>query len=72
MPKNIRLNSTHCFTIKIPKNVSFNKLHLINHQILTFKDFVNLYQNNLPINLYQSLQKPHNPLRFGKNLLERI
>ena len=34
VPKNIRLNSTHCF----------NELHLIIHQILTFdfKNFMNL------------------------------
>ena len=32
VPKNIRLNSTHYFVMKIP-----NKLHLIIHQILTFK-----------------------------------
>ena len=32
VPKNMRLNSTHYFVMKIP-----NKLHLIIHQILTFK-----------------------------------
>ena len=32
VPKNIRLNSTHYFVLKTP-----NKLHLIIHQILTFK-----------------------------------
>ena len=38
VPKNIRLNSTHHFIIKIPKKDSLNKSHLIIHyQILTFK-----------------------------------
>ena len=42
--KNIRLNFTHYFIMKIPKKGSFNILHLIIHQILTAK-------------LYESLQK---------------
>ena len=37
VPKNIRLNSTHYFIMKIPNKENFNKLHLIIHQILTFK-----------------------------------
>ena len=37
VPKNIRLNSTHYFAMKIPNKESFNKSHLIIHQILTFK-----------------------------------
>ena len=38
VPKNIRLNSTHYFIMKIPINENFNKSHLIIiHQILTFK-----------------------------------
>ena len=37
VPKNIRLNSTHYFIMKIQTIRSFNKLHLIIHQILTFK-----------------------------------
>ena len=35
--KNIRLNSTQYFVMKTPDKKSFNKLHLIIHQILTFK-----------------------------------
>ena len=35
LPKNIRLNSTHCFIMKIRNKREFNKLHLIIHQILT-------------------------------------
>ena len=37
IPKNIRLNSTHVFVMKIPNKENFGKLHLIIHQILTFK-----------------------------------
>ena len=40
VPKNIRLNSTHYFIMKIPKKLKLQQIafnHLIIHQILTFK-----------------------------------
>ena len=37
LPKNIRLNSTYYFFYENSKQ-NFNKLHLIIHQILTFKN----------------------------------
>ena len=37
LPKNIRLNSTSYFVYENSKQ-NFNKLHLIIHQILTFKN----------------------------------
>ena len=37
VPKNIKLNSTHYFVMKIPNKPELQKLHLIIHQILTFK-----------------------------------
>ena len=36
-PKNIRLNSTHYFFMKVPNKQNFNKLHLIIFEILTWK-----------------------------------
>ena len=47
VPKNIRLNSTHYFIMKIPHK---EKLQLIgfNHSLnIEFKDFMNLYKNAL-------------------------
>ena len=35
VPKNIKVNSTYYFVMKIPKKENFNRLHLIIHQILT-------------------------------------
>ena len=35
VPKNIKVNSTYDFVMKIPKKENFNRLHLIIHQILT-------------------------------------
>ena len=37
VPKRIRLNSTYYFIMKIPNKRELQKLHLIIHQILTFK-----------------------------------
>ena len=37
VPQNIRLNSMHYFITKIANKRELNKLHLIIHQILTFK-----------------------------------
>ena len=37
VPKNMRLNSTDCFIIKIPNKREFNKSHLIIYQILILK-----------------------------------
>ena len=37
VPKNITLNSTHCFVMKIPNKKNLNKLHVMIYQILTFK-----------------------------------
>ena len=37
VPKNIRLNSSHYFIMKIPNKQELPKLHPIIHQILTLK-----------------------------------
>ena len=37
VPKNIRLNSTHYFVMKIPNKQRFNKSDLIIHQIRNFQ-----------------------------------
>ena len=53
VPKNIRLNSTHCFIMKIPNKQKLNKFNLI-------------------ILVIDATLASVNPLRFRKNLLERI
>ena len=37
IPKDVRLNTTHFFIMKIPNKESFNKLHQIVHKILALK-----------------------------------
>ena len=67
MPKKIRLNSTHYFTMKIAFNHSSD---------IDFKDFMNLYQkcSAKPYSFLalDSTLASDNLLRFKKNFLERI
>ena len=55
---------------------NFNKLHLIIHQILNFKDFMNLYKKctakSYSFLVIDATLASDNPSRFRKNLLERI
>ena len=61
VPKNIRLNSNTIQLWKFETNKSFNKLHLIIHQILTFKII-------LIFLVIDTTLASHNPLRFRKNI----
>ena len=45
VPKNIRLNSTHYFIMKIPNKQEFQQTAFNNLSDIDFKDFMNLYQN---------------------------
>ena len=76
MPKSIRLNSTDYFIMEIPNK---QKLHqnAFNHSSdIEFDDLTNLYKK-CTAKLYSVLVidatiTSDNPLRFTKNLLERI
>ena len=74
MPKDIRQNATHYFTIKIPNIRELQQLASNHWSDIEFKDFMNLYNgynkesfsflvNNITL---QSV----NPLRYRKNLLQ--
>ena len=62
--KNIRLNSTHYFTMKALNQRELRKLQLIIHQILNLSSHSSLVSN---VTLTSD-----NPLSFRRNLLERI
>ena len=76
VPKNIRLNSTHYFVIKIPNKGELQQIAFNHSSDIDFQDFVNLYK--------KCTAKPYSFLvintalvsdsssRFRKNLLERI
>ena len=74
-PKNIRLNSTHYFIMKIPNKRRLQQITFNHPSDIDFKEFMNLYKNYTP--------KPYsflvidatidaNSLRFRKNLVGRI
>ena len=44
VPKNIRLNSTHYFIMKIPKKRELQQFAFNNLSDIGFKDFMNLYK----------------------------
>ena len=76
VPKNIRLNSTHYFIMKIPNKQELQQIAFNHSSDIDFQDFMNLYK--------KCTEKPYsflvidatlasdNPLRFIKSLLERI
>ena len=45
VPKNIRLNSTHYFIIKIPNKQEVQQIAFNHLSDIDFKDFINLYKN---------------------------
>ena len=73
MPKDVRLNSTHFFIMKITNKRELQLIALNHPSDIDFKDFMNIYK--------KYTKEPHsflvndttlpsdNPLRFRKNLL---
>ena len=76
MPNNIRLNSRHCFIMKIPNKLELQQIAFNHSSDTDFKDFINLCK--------RCTAKPYSFLvfddtlasdihsRFKKNLLETI
>ena len=76
VPKNIRLNSTHYFVMKIPNKRRLPQIAFNKSSDVDFQDFLNLYK--------KCTEKPYsflvidttlasdNSLRFRKNLVKRI
>ena len=74
--KDVRLNSTHYFVMKIPNKRELKQIAPHNLSDIDFKDFMNLYKK-CTAKLYSFLVidttlASDNPLRFRKNLSERI
>ena len=44
IPKNIRLNSSHCFIMKIPNKQEIQRIAFNHPSDIDFKDFMNLYK----------------------------
>ena len=74
VPKEIRLNTTHFFIIKIPNKRELQQTILNHSSDIDFKDFITIYKECTVIPysfLVNDTTLPSdNPLRFRKNLLE--
>ena len=76
LPKNIRLNSTQYFIVKMPNKRELQQIAFNHSSNMDFQDFMNLYKKCIP-KLYLPLVidttlVSYNPLHFRKKLLERI
>ena len=73
-PKNIRLNSTHHFVMKIPNKRELQQIAFNHSSDIDFQDFMNLYKKSA-VGPYSCLVidtalPSDNPLRVRKNLLK--
>ena len=73
VPKQIRLNITHFFVMKIPNNRELQQVAL-NHSLdIDFKGFIKIYKKYTAepylLLVNDTTLPPDNPLRFRKNLL---
>ena len=73
VPKQIRLNITHFFVMKIPNKRELQQVAL-NHSLdIGFKDFIKIYKKYTAepylLLVNDTTLRPDNPLRFRKNLL---
>ena len=74
MPKNVRLNSTHLFIMKITNKRELQKIALNHSSDVDFKDFLKIYKKSTaePYSfLVNDTTLPsYDPLRFRKDLLK--
>ena len=74
VPKDVRLNSTHFFIMKIPNKRELQQSALNHSSDIDFKDFMKIYKKctaepySFLVN--DATLPSDNPLRFRKNLLE--
>ena len=68
MPKDVRLNSTHFFIMKIPNKRQLQEIALNHSSDIDFKDFITVLQDHIFL-VNDTTLSSTNPLRFRKNLL---
>ena len=68
VPKNIRLNSTHYFAMKIPNSKDLQQMAFNHSPDIDFQDL----QDKYSFLVIDTTLTSDNPLRFRKNLVERI
>ena len=76
VPKYIRLNSTHCFVVKIPNKRELQQIAFNDSPDIDFQDFMNLYKKctTKPYSFFviDTTLASDSPLRFRENLVETI
>ena len=74
VPKDVRLNSTHFFIMKIPDKRKLQHIALKHSSDIDFKDFIKIYKKCTAEPYYflvnDAMLASDNPLRFRKNLLK--
>ena len=73
VPKDVRLNSTHFFIMKIPNKRELQQIALNHSSDIDFKDFIQIYKKYTEEPDYflvkDTTLPSDDPLRFRKNLL---
>ena len=73
VPKDVRLNSTHFFIVKIPNKRELQQTALNHSSDINFKDFINIYKKctakSYSFLVNDTTLPSDHPLRFRKNLL---
>ena len=73
VPKDVRLNSSHFFIMKIPNKRELQQIALNHPSDIDFKDFMNIYKKSTKepysVLVNDTTLPSDNPLRFRKNLL---
>ena len=72
VPKDVRLNTTHFFIMKIPIKRELQKIAINYSSDIDFKDFVKIYKrctdDRYSFSVNDTMLSSENPLRFRKNL----
>ena len=75
LPKDIRLNSTHYFVMKIPNKRELQQIAFNHLSDIYFQDFTNLFKEcnskSFPLLVINTTLLSDNSSRFKSNLLEK-
>ena len=74
VPKDVRLNSTHCLIMKINSRKELQNIAINHSADIDYKDFMKIYKEckREPFNFLtiDTMLPASNPLRFRKNLFD--
>ena len=74
VPKDVRLNYTYFFIMKIPNKRELQQIYLNHSPDIDIKDFIKIYKKYTPepysFLVNDTTLSPDNPLRFTENLIK--